>query len=80
MRIERYFTKPDVSPYEPVAFATTKSEIRNPDGSIVFALEGVEVDHQSGGVDLVERHADFGGRAGGQRHGDERRPRAQHCR
>ena len=43
MRIERYFTKPDVSPYEPVAFATTKSEIRNPDGSIVFALEGVEV-------------------------------------
>ena len=43
MRIERYFTKPDVSPYELVAFATTKSEIRNPDGSIVFALEGVEV-------------------------------------
>ena len=43
MRIERYFTKPDVSPYELVAFATTKSEIRNPDGSVVFSLEGVEV-------------------------------------
>ena len=43
MRIERYFTKPGVSPYELVAFATTKSEIRNPDGSVVFALEGVEV-------------------------------------
>ena len=43
MRIERYFTKPGVSPYEFVAFATTKSEIRNPDGSVVFSLEGVEV-------------------------------------
>ena len=43
MRIERYFTKPGVSPYELVAFATTKSEIRNPDGSVVFSLEGVEV-------------------------------------
>src|SRR5271170_7286059 len=43
MRIERYFTTPDVSPYELVAFATTKSEIRNPDGSVVFSLEGVEV-------------------------------------
>jgi ribonucleoside-diphosphate reductase alpha chain len=43
MRIERHFTKPDVSPYEPVAFAITKSEIRNPDGSVVFSLEGVEV-------------------------------------
>src|SRR5271154_4841062 len=43
MRIERHYTQPGVSPYELVAFATTKSEIRNPDGSVVFALEGVEV-------------------------------------
>src|SRR5271169_3594111 len=43
MRIERYFTKPGVSPYDLIAFATTKSEIRNPDGSVVFSLEGVEV-------------------------------------
>jgi ribonucleoside-diphosphate reductase alpha chain len=43
MRVDRYFTKADVSPYEFVAFATTKSEIRNPDGSVVFSLEGVEV-------------------------------------
>src|SRR5208282_5749964 len=42
MRIERYFTKSGVSPYELVAFATTKSEIRNPDGSVVVALERVE--------------------------------------
>src|SRR6516162_1169567 len=43
MRIERHFTKPGVSPYELVAFATTRSEIRNPDGSVVFSLEGIEV-------------------------------------
>ena len=42
MRIERHYTEPGVSPYELVAFATTRSEIRNPDGSIVFSLEGVE--------------------------------------
>src|SRR5271165_6214916 len=43
MRIERHFTQPGVSPYDLVAFATTRSEIRNPDGSVVFSLEGVEV-------------------------------------
>ena len=43
MRVERHYTQPGVSPYELVAFATAKSEIRNPDGSVVFSLEGVEV-------------------------------------
>ena len=43
MRIERRYTTSDVSPYDLVAFATTKSEIRNPDGSVVFSLEGIEV-------------------------------------
>ena len=43
MRIERHYTQPGVSPYDLVAFTTTKSEIRNPDGSIVFSLDGVEV-------------------------------------
>src|SRR6516165_4668354 len=43
MRIERRYTKPDVSPYVLIPFATTKSEIRNPDGSVVFSLEGIEV-------------------------------------
>src|SRR5579862_8450779 len=43
MRIERHTTQPGVSPYDLVAFTTTKSEIRNPDGSVVFSLEGVEV-------------------------------------
>ncbi len=31
------------SPYDLIPFATAKSEIRNPDGSVVFSLEGVEV-------------------------------------
>ena len=43
MKIERHFTQPGVSPYDLVAFTTTKSEIRNPDGSVVFSLQGVEV-------------------------------------
>jgi ribonucleoside-diphosphate reductase alpha chain len=43
MRIERHYTQPGVSPYDLVAFTTTKSEIRNPDGSVVFSLQGVEV-------------------------------------
>ncbi len=43
MRIERRYTTSDVSPYELVAFATTKSEIRNPDGSVVFSLDAIEV-------------------------------------
>jgi ribonucleoside-diphosphate reductase alpha chain len=43
MRIERHYTQAGVSPYDLVPVATTKSEIRNPDGSVVFSLEGVEV-------------------------------------
>src|ERR1700731_3216590 len=43
MRIERHYTQPGVSPYVLISFATTKSEIRNPDGSVVFSLQGVEV-------------------------------------
>jgi ribonucleoside-diphosphate reductase alpha chain len=43
MRIERHYTQAGVSPYDLIPFATTKSEIRNPDGSVVFSLQGVEV-------------------------------------
>ena len=43
MRIERHYTKPENSPYAEIAFRTTKSEIRNPDGSIVFSQDGIEV-------------------------------------
>ena len=43
MRIERRFTKPGQSPYAEIAFREVTSEIRNPDGSVVFRLEGIKV-------------------------------------
>jgi ribonucleoside-diphosphate reductase alpha chain len=43
MRIERRYTKAGQSPYADIVFRLTTSEIRNPDGSIVFKAENVEV-------------------------------------
>ena len=43
MRIERHYTTKGQSPYETVAFRTATSEIRNPDGSVVFRLDAIEV-------------------------------------
>src|SRR5580704_3608468 len=43
MHIARRFTISGKDPYESIAFRTATSEIRNPDGSVVFAAEGVEV-------------------------------------
>src|SRR5881394_2520456 len=43
MRIERRFTKDGQSPYADIAFRLTTSEIRNPDGSVVFRAENEEV-------------------------------------
>jgi len=43
MKIERAFTEAGASPYAAMAFRTASSEIRNPDGSVVFALDAVEV-------------------------------------
>src|SRR5256714_1825238 len=43
MRIERRNTTQGQSPYAGIDFRLTTSEIRNPDGSIVFRLENVEV-------------------------------------
>ncbi|HAD25821.1 MAG TPA: vitamin B12-dependent ribonucleotide reductase, partial [Alphaproteobacteria bacterium] len=43
MRVERHFTKQGQSPYADIEFRKTTSEIRNPDGSVVFKLEGIEV-------------------------------------
>ncbi|MBL9029991.1 MAG: vitamin B12-dependent ribonucleotide reductase [Caedimonas sp.] len=48
MKISRRFTKKGHSPYAGIAFRKTSSEIRNPDGSIVFQLKDIEVpDHFS---------------------------------
>ena len=43
MRIERRYTKEGQSPYAGIEFRLTTSEIRNPDGSIVFKADDVEV-------------------------------------
>src|ERR671918_2898817 len=43
MRIERAFTTAGRSPYEAIGFRTGCSEIRNPDGSVVFKLDDIEV-------------------------------------
>src|SRR5712671_1053031 len=43
MRIERRYTKEGQSPYADIEFRLTASEIRNPDGSVVFQAADVEV-------------------------------------
>jgi isopentenyl diphosphate isomerase/L-lactate dehydrogenase-like FMN-dependent dehydrogenase len=43
MRIERRFTKEGQSAYADIEFRKATSEISNPDGSIVFQSEDIEV-------------------------------------
>ena len=43
MKFERRFTTEDTGAYGALAFRATASEIRNPDGSIVFRLADIEV-------------------------------------
>src|ERR1700755_2826023 len=43
MRIERRNTTEGQSPYAGIDFRLTTSEIKNPDGSVVFHLDNVEV-------------------------------------
>ena len=43
MRIDRYYTKAGQSPYAEIEFRKAKSEIRNPDGSIVFSKDDIDV-------------------------------------
>ncbi|MCR9085624.1 MAG: vitamin B12-dependent ribonucleotide reductase [Rhodobacteraceae bacterium] len=43
MKISRKFTTQTDGAYGSLDFATTSSEIRNPDGSVVFGLKGIEV-------------------------------------
>ncbi len=43
MRIERRFTKAGTDAFDGVDFRTTTSEIRNPDGSVVFRRDDMEV-------------------------------------
>lgn len=43
MRIERRYTKANESAYAGIQFRSTTSEIKNPDGSVVFRLEDMQV-------------------------------------
>ena len=43
MRIERRYTKQDQGPYGELEFRRATSEIKNPDGSVVFRLENIDV-------------------------------------
>ncbi|MER3465776.1 MAG: vitamin B12-dependent ribonucleotide reductase, partial [Armatimonadota bacterium] len=43
MKIHRYYTTKQGGPYEAIEFEARRSEIRNPDGSLVFEMEGVMV-------------------------------------
>jgi ribonucleoside-diphosphate reductase alpha chain len=43
VKIERRFTKAGEGPYASLRFVTRTSEIKNPDGSTVFKLEGIDV-------------------------------------
>ncbi len=46
MRIERRYTKAGQSPFDLVPMRTATSEIKNPDGSVVFKLENILVPEQ----------------------------------
>ena len=43
MKIARHFTIDGATPYQGIEFRTTASEIKNPDGSVVFSHTGIEV-------------------------------------
>jgi ribonucleoside-diphosphate reductase alpha chain len=43
MRIPRRYTKAGQSPYSAITFRKATSEIRNPDGSVVFKLDNIDV-------------------------------------
>ncbi|MDX2308222.1 MAG: vitamin B12-dependent ribonucleotide reductase [Hyphomicrobium sp.] len=46
MKITRRFTKAGRSPYADITFRSATSEIKNPDGSVVFRLAGFDVPEQ----------------------------------
>src|SRR3990172_1503415 len=65
MRIERRYTKDGQSAYAGLEFRLTTSEIRNPDGSVVFKLDNVEVPEFFSQVASEVVRKNYLGRAGG---------------
>ncbi len=57
MRIERKFTRAGQDAYADMEFTYTSSEIRNPDGSLVFQLDNVEVPEGWSGGGTAEGRA-----------------------
>ena len=43
MKIDRQFTRKGADAYADIAFRSATSEIRNPDGTVVFKLENCEI-------------------------------------
>jgi ribonucleoside-diphosphate reductase alpha chain len=43
LSLERRYTRPDVDPFEEMVWESRQSVITNPDGSVVFKMEGAEV-------------------------------------
>ena len=43
MRVQRHFTKAGGAPYGDIEFESATTEIRNPDGFLVFGLDGFMV-------------------------------------
>ena len=43
LKIPRYYTKDEISPFEMFTYEKRTSEIKNPDGSLVFQMHNVEV-------------------------------------
>ena len=58
MRIERRYTKEGQSAYADIAWRLTVSEIKNPDGSIVFRADDVDekLGHPSLPITPVQQH------------------------
>ena len=54
MRIERRYTKEGQSAYADIAFRLTTSEIRNPDGSVVFHADGVGLTQVLAGIEAAQ--------------------------
>ena len=46
MKFERRFTKAGQGTYDQIPFRSASSEIRNPDGTVVFSAENIEVPQQ----------------------------------
>ena len=43
MKVTRRFTCAEQDPYDGIEFVERSSEIRNPNGSVVFSMDGVKV-------------------------------------